>query len=418
MVLMLPITTDNGARLAAILPTGLTALARGLGSDGGSALTAALGIDHAVHGDAARTVAADLPAIRSFVMIVVDGLGASNLRASKSYARTLTALAPKRIETVIPSTTGAALTTLVTGRLPAEHGLVGYAIRHPHLGIVNTLKGWSGITDPGAWQQATPLFTQAAAIGARAVAIGRPAHAGGGLTASILAGAEYLGGQTMADRFAITSRLLGRGEPILAYLYIDELDRVAHSDGWQSPLWQRRLEDLDAELAAFLRTLPADVGVVLTADHGMVDVAPDHYLLLPDASLEGVTAIGGEARHRSLYLEDPAAAAEHAAQVARLLGKQAWVGTRDEAVAAEWFGGRLRPEIADRLGDVLIVARGSYAFLSETETDVSEMVGQHGGISDEERGVPLALAGALAGSAFASRVGAVAQLSGERPTPS
>ncbi len=410
MVLMLPIATDNGARLAAILPTGLALLARGLGSDPQIALAASLGVD----GDRAREqlegALADLPPIRSFVMIVVDGLGSANLRAAAAYARTLSALAPRRIETVIPSTTGAALTTLVTGRLPAEHGLIGYAIRHPQLGIVNTLKGWGGITDPAAWQRATPLFELGSGLGARAVAIGRPAHATGGLTESILAGAEYLGGQTIDDRFAIASRLVRGPDPILAYLYIDELDRVAHSDGWRSMLWGRRLEDFDSALSAFLRTLPADTGVVVTADHGMIDIAPEQYAALPDAELTEVAAVGGEARNRSLYLRDPGSAREVADRLSGVLGKQAWVGTRDDAIRAGWFGGQLRPEIADRLGDVLLVARGTRAFIGEAETGIRAMVGQHGGVSDEERGVPVALAGALAGTPFAGRLASVARL--------
>lgn len=416
MVLMLPTTTDNGARLAAILPTGIAALARGLGRDPSAALQRAVGADRRTEDGDPFTVPEALPAITGCVLVVVDGLGSANLHALKAHAPTLAGLTPRRIETVLPSTTGAALTTLATGRLPGEHGLIGYRIRHPQFGLRNTLKEWQGIEDLRSWQRATPLWGLADEIGACAVAIGRPAHAVGGLTSAILSGAEYVGAQTIGERFAVASRLLRRGsagDPLLAYLYVDELDRAAHADGWQGHDWLRRLEALDAALADFLRTLPGGIGVVVTADHGMIDV-PEHRRVLLDghpAFADGgpIIDVGGEPRFRSLYLAEGADRAAVVAELNEHLGKIAWVGTRDEAIHGNWFG-PVAPEVADRLGDVLVVARGQVALTLSTDSDAARsMVGQHGGISAEERGVPLALGGALAGSGFAAAVTQVAR---------
>lgn len=409
MVLMLPTATDNGARLAAILPTGVAALAKGLGADPAETLARVFPRE-----GSPLAAPAALPAVRAFVLVVVDGLGSANLQEFRAHAPTIAGLTPRRIETVLPSTTGAALTTLATGRLPGRHGLIGYRIRHPRLGLRNTLKEWEGIDDVRSWQLAEPLWRLAEPLGARAVAIGRPAHARGGLTEAILSGAAYHGAQTIPERFAAASALLRGDAPLLAYLYIDELDRAAHSEGWRSPLWLKRLEALDAALADFLRTLPGDVGVVLTADHGMIDVPPQRRLRLDGAESLGehafagrVAQIGGEPRLRSLYLEPGADAEAVAADVSAALGKLAWVGTRDEAVAGGWFG-PVEPEVLPRIGEVLVVARAQVAFtLAEDPPAALEMVGQHGGLSAEERGVPLALGGALAGSGFAAAVGAV-----------
>ena len=412
MVLMLPTTTDNGARLAAILPTGIAALAKGLGADPAEALARSF--------NASEPFAApeSLPSLRAFVLVVVDGLGTANLQALKDHAPNLAALSTRRIETVLPSTTGAALTTLATGRLPGEHGLIGYRIRHPELGLRNTLNEWQGIDDVTRWQLATPLWSLAARFGARAVAIGRPAHATGGLTEAILSGAEYHGTQTIAERFAAASQLLRDGanrseaNPLLAYVYIDELDRAAHAEGWQSAAWRKRLEALDTALGDFLRALPGGVGVALTADHGMIDVPPQRRLRLDEGALFDaagpVAQIGGEPRMRSLYLAEPEDAPGVAAELGERLGRIAWVGTRDDAIAGGWFG-PVAVDVAPRLGDVLVAARGQVAFtLVNDATSALAMVGQHGGLSAEERGVPLALGGALAGSGFASAVAKIA----------
>lgn len=417
MVLMLPRPTDNGARLAALLPTAIASMALGAGEDPllileksfqGQGSAAANVRDP----DGLNEVLDRLPGVRSVVLVVVDGLGHANLRAAAGHARTLSSLQTRRIETVIPSTTGAALTTITTGRLPGEHGLVGYKIRHPELGLVTTLKDWAGISDPRAWQRHEPLFALAKTIGARPVVIGRPAHATGGLTEAILTGAEYHGGQTIGDRFAIASQLLRGPGPILAYLYVDELDKVAHSDGWRSNLWLRRLEQLDAALDDLLRTLPGDTGVIVTADHGVIDVPSEKRLMLDQilAGIQGISDIGGEPRMRSLYLEPDRRAEDLVAEVEAALGKLAWVGTRDEAIAAGWFGD-VDAEIADRLGDILVVARGENAFLLSTDGSLAQaMVGQHGGLSDEERGIPVALGGSLAGTSFIAAVTGLAAL--------
>ncbi|MGK0740505.1 alkaline phosphatase family protein [Leucobacter sp. Z1108] len=412
MVLMLPIATDNGARLAAILPTGLAAVARGLGADPVELLARACKLAPSELGNNLVFDDGSLPPLRSFVMVVVDGLGHANLQARAAHARSISRLPSRRIETVIPSTTGAALTTLTTGRLPGEHGLIGYRIRHPKQGLLSTLKDWRDIPDRRAWQRSTPLFEFAAAVGARPVAIGRPAHATGGLTEAILSGAEYHGAVTIADRCAIASRLLRAGEPIVAYLYIDELDKAAHADGWQSDLWLKRLEQLDAALDDLLRTLPGDVGVVVTADHGMIDV-PEHRRLelgVDSEEFSGVSEVGGEPRMRSLYLHvgtDPESVAE---RVGAALGKLAWVGTRGEAIAANWFG-PMAAGVAERLGEVIVAARGQVCFtLPGDSPETRAMVGQHGGLSSEERGVPLALGGVLDGSGFAATVGRIAAI--------
>jgi hypothetical protein len=289
---------------------------------------------------------------------------------------------------------------------------VGYRIRHPELGLVSTLKGWDGIADPRAWQRATPLFSLARDSGARPVAIGRPAHAVGGLTEAILTGADYLPGQRIEDRFAVASSLLRGADPIVAYLYVDELDKVAHEEGWQSGGWTRRLEQLDAALDGFLRSLPGDVGVVITADHGMVDVAPHQQILLDSNTdvWETVAEIGGEPRFRSLYLHagtDPDPVAKALAVAER---DRAWVATRDEAIASGVFG-QISPEVASRLGDVIVAARKQVAYYSgEDDARSRSMIGQHGSFSEDERGVPLIVAGAFAGTTFASVVAEVAHL--------
>jgi hypothetical protein len=83
--------------------------------------------------------------VTSAVLVVVDGLGALPLRAHAGHARTLTAAMGKKdaAASVFPTTTAAALTTLLTGEMPGAHGLVGYRVRDPRRDVlVNQLTEW------------------------------------------------------------------------------------------------------------------------------------------------------------------------------------------------------------------------------------------------------------------------------------
>lgn len=376
---MLPTGSDNGARLAAVLPTALASVRASIAPPAEAAELGKIGVSPA----------------RQFVVIVVDGLGWSNLRARRGHARTLAALPGSKIRTVNPSTTGAALTSITTGELPGTHGLVGYRIRHPEHGLVTTLNDWDGITDVRSWQHAQTVFEMAVEQGIHTTVIGRPTHEDGGLTRAILTGAEFLGGQRIEDRFALAQKVLRLGQPSLIYLYMDELDRAGHKEGCESDAWTRRIEQLDDALHTFLAQLPEQVGVCLTADHGMVDVHPEHHILLEDAALfEGVEEIGGEPRMRYLYLEEGADPSEVAERLRGREQNRAWVATRDEAIARGMFG-PVSADIRDRIGDVLLCARKRIAYYLPDDSPASRtMIGQHGSFTDEETLVPLLFAGA------------------------
>ena len=107
---------------------------------------------------------------------------------------------------------------------------------------------------------------------------------------------------------------------------------------------------------------------------------------------------------RSLYLRDPGRAAAVAARWEAAEGGRAWIATRDEAIASGWFG-TVAAEVAERLGDVIVAARGAVAYYQSTDDEQAlAMVGQHGSLTEEERGIPLAVAGAFAGGGFIARV--------------
>jgi hypothetical protein len=108
--------------------------------------------------------------------------------------------------------------------------------------------------------------------------------------------------------------------------------------------------------------------------------------------LDGVEAIGGEARARHVYVAD-GAADDALAAWRETLAERAWVVSRDEAIAAGWFGERVGDGVRARVGDVVAAARGSAAVVRRrVEPLESSLMGQHGSLTSAEQLVPLLLA--------------------------
>ena len=75
------------------------------------------------------------------------------------------------------------------------------------------------------------------------------------------------------------------------------------------------------------------------------------------------------------------------------LAERAWVVSRDEAIAAGWFGDRVSDEVRPRIGDVVAAARGSAVLVRrKVEPLESSLIGHHGSLTPAEQRVPLLLA--------------------------
>lgn len=342
-----------------------------------------------------------LPSVRSAIVFVVDGLGARNLSSRRAHARFLAAAMARRdtAATVFPSTTAAALTSLWTGVWPGVHGVVGYRALVPETGVVeNQLTGWdAGGLDPLTWQRAAPFFAVAAEEGRPVFVVSKPEYSDSGFTRATLRGAEIHGAASLAERADLAAHLARAHDGALVYLYAPELDVIGHRVGWESERWAHGLEELDGVARRLHERAGRDVGVVLTADHGMVDVPAERQVLFGDGPLtHGVRAVGGEPRMLHLYAAPGAASAVHAAWLAEQ--SRSWVLTRDEAVDAGLFGAVVDPAVRERIGDVLVAARARIAYYDDRVADTSprRMIGQHGSLTDEETTVPFIRLGAFA----------------------
>jgi hypothetical protein len=333
-------------------------------------------------------------------VLLIDGLGAELLDAYAADAPVMAGLRGRTLQVGFPSTTAAGLAALGTGCRSGEHGLVGYSFRLPDVGVFNTLRWtvhpWGAdLRETAPPEQVQPMpttFERASAAGAAVSVISGAEFTGSGLTRAVLRGGRYVGVHALGDLAARVQEAVVDGG--FCYGYHSQLDMLGHLYAPGSPAWRMQLRQVDHLVESVVDGLPPGGLLAVVADHGMVSVdTADAVDIDSDSALtEGVTDIGGEPRARHIYVA-PGAADDVLAAWQETLAERAWVVSRDEAIAAEWFGERVSEATRGRIGDVVAAARDSAALLRRTvEPLESSLIGHHGSLTTAEQNVPLLLA--------------------------
>ncbi|SJM65775.1 alkaline phosphatase family protein [Gulosibacter sp. 10] len=343
-----------------------------------------------------------LPAVRGAVVVLVDGLGESLLRTRGGHARHIVrGWRPEDIAVSFPSTTVAGITSLMTASQAGAHGLVGYSIWDRRTEEYrNQLSGWGEGMDPATWQLRSTVFESlvADADPIEPFVVSTEDYRDSGLTNASLRGGGYHGAETMLERAELAARLCRKARRPLVYLYNAELDQIGHKRGTESGTWLERLEELDHAIARLLDSLPEDIGVLITADHGMIDIPREAQIDLPPALLEDATAVAGEPRLRHVYLRDEARG-DVRALVERFReaeGDRAWVYGQEELLSTGLYGAEIASAARERIGDIVIAARAPVTYFTETmPASMRLMIGQHGSLTNEETVVPLIRHGAF-----------------------
>jgi hypothetical protein len=346
----------------------------------------------------------NLPAARRVCVVLADGLGRSLLKQKSAHTPFLRSVmqmqqgqgaVPVALDSAFPSTTASSLASFGTGLPAGQHGLVGYDVLDPLQDkVVNMLGNWDAGVDPREWQPFPTVFERASAH-TDVTTISLPQFGDSPMTQAALRGGRFIAAGTPHARTAAAADAMLAAESSLMYFYVNDLDKAGHRYGCQSAQWEHQLEELDATVRRLNATLPPGTTILLTADHGMLDVPESQrfdYSAEP-ALIAGVRHTAGEPRMVHLYLEPGAGEQDRAKLIGswrERFGDRIWAFSRDEAVTAGLFGD-VRPEVVPRIGDVLVAARDALAFYDTRRVRPAalEVVGQHGSLTKAEREVPL-----------------------------
>jgi type I phosphodiesterase / nucleotide pyrophosphatase family protein len=326
---------------------------------------------------------------KAAVVILVDGLGLIPLMDHLGHARNLRGFRDQihTAYSVVPSTTAAGITACGTGQLPGRTRMVGYSVLHGER-LFNLLAFTDGI-DPTQWQECPTFFEQLSAASVPCATILPAKFAGSGLTSAALRGARFVPATSWEERCQAAIDQIRSGTK-LVYLYWSDIDAAGHAHGVGSGQWSDALEDFDAGLGRFLSLLPDDVRVVLTADHGMVNIDFDQLYNVAELSplSQGVRAVAGETRAVHVHCLPGTNELQVRNRWEEFLGEHAWVVGADELPELIGTG----PGLAES-GDFVVFSRGRRGIVdSRTQSSgAMTLIGVHGSLTPDEMLIPLAV---------------------------
>lgn len=321
------------------------------------------------------------------VLVVLDGLGWRQILDHRSQLPVVSSMVGGPITTVAPSTTATALTSLVTGATPLQHGIVGYRMDMGDL-VMNSLS-WSGhkrgerrrdlrSTYPPRHVQPVPSF-----CGQSVPVVTRAEHIGSGFTEAHLDNALLYGWRAESSIPIEIRSALDAGHQFV-YAYYDGVDKIAHERGF-GRFYEAELRAADALVARILDAVPRDTTVVVLADHGQVETGDD-LIQLDREVLDLVDHQSGEGRFRWLHARD--GRIDDLLRACDRYSSIAWVMTRTDLVDGGWFGPVGDPSFVRRLGDVALLPHGTASFEDPDDTGAFPLVCRHGSLTEAEMLVP------------------------------
>jgi len=356
------------------------------------------------HPPLAALAPARLADARNVVLVIVDGLGdgllARHAAGGEIHRRRL-----DTITSVFPSTTASAITTSYTGCSPGEHGLTGWFTYFGAAGCVGAPLPFVSRGDkrslrarglpPERAFAAPSLFDT---LAARTLVVTPQSIVDSDYNLFHCGRAERRPYASLEGFVAQTEAAVKSGDDRkFVYAYWPDYDMTSHQYGHQSPAALAQLAAFDAAFGALLARLSgSDSIVVLTADHGFVDVAEEDALDLADAP--GLSRLlrfplCGEPRVAYCYVQE-GRVAEFMQRATHWFGERARVQPSGRLAAEGWFGpGIPHARLAERIGDVALVMNGRYTIRDRTPGEARHRhIGNHGGTSEDEMRVPLVVA--------------------------
>jgi hypothetical protein len=367
--------------------------------------------------------------VNTVLLIVADGLGhlqlqheielgnAPNLARLLERADGDDRVSYSPITSVFPTTTVAALGSINSGVAPTAHGLLSYTLYLPEFNTLAEMIRWGPVgrrvsfadaefgVAPETFFWAETVYARLRAAGVtRTFAVNPNYFAGTALTRMLHQGATYGGYIATSSLEPIVSRLLAAStETTYIYAYWPTVDTISHAIGPLTAEHSAEVAALDLQIGRLVRSLEkagrGNTLVLLTADHGHVDTAPEFEVKFGDhPELLAMLHVLPAGERRAVYLHPRAGMTEAVKQYAQeRLADVATVLVRQDAVALGLFGpGALPERAAARIGEVLLFPKRNLQFVTPVEwidptppPRPALFKGLHGGLRADEAVVPL-----------------------------
>lgn len=345
---------------------------------------------------------------KHLIFILLDGLGMNIVRRLPKGSFLATQLAGE-LHATCPSTTACALTSVTTAQYPNRHGVTGWFTHLPEFELTAMILPFA------ERMTAQPLTHRGIRVedvlptGSIGPILPRMrTHRPLTLVPAYIANTPYntysrggMPGRGYEDLEDAVDQLIAHvnaaTEPTYTHLYLHDIDTLCHHVGITHDGVLPLVLGIDAELARLARGLAGKARIVITADHGLLDVpAPDQTILQEHDPLLDVLVVPptGDARMPVFHLREGRRADFQEIFQARFANRMTLLSV-DDAERLELFGpGPLSPTARRRFGDYIAFPHvpTTLSYHPPTRPMGKLYLAVHGGLSAEEMLVPLCLA--------------------------
>lgn len=329
-------------------------------------------------------VGREIPSGDGYVIVLFDGLGMHQLEHSS--CRPLAESAAGDLTAGFPTTTTTSMATLATGLTPSAHGLIGHVLHLPGVAeAVNVLKwvtpsGDHVAHDYASMLPAPNLWERMSAAGVEPITVQPGPFLGTPLSRLLYRGCRFEPAWSVEEMVKATLDVAAPGRLVLTYF--PEVDVAAHVTGQNSDAYRQALQKAVGIWEELSARLPADIGLVGTADHGHIDYLVADKQLIRDRRFDSLRFFGDP---RSVYVSGPADTIDDLV-----------VATGAESVGPKELldllgRGPVHPDLQRRLPDRLLLAPPGKVLLPRPFD--KRLIGYHGGLEREEMTVPLLVRG-------------------------
>lgn len=308
------------------------------------------------------------------------------------------------LTSTFPSTTATALTSYNSGLTPQEHGMLGYQlylketsaitnmIRLSLLGTQDDNSALDAGIDEKTFLPGPSLYEHLHRANVEAHIFLSRHIAGSGLSRILYDKEDKIHPMVdLADMLVSARQILARAEgKTFLSLYWGATDAIAHVRGPQTEAFTATLRSIDDVLERELAGAVGNTLIIISADHGFMAMEESDYLVIADyPELEQNLLLPpvGDTRAAYLFVRN-GKKAEVKRFITKHFGDTLLCLDSDRALEAGLFGlGEIKPEVRDRIGDLVVISTGSEALYHE-QKESSKIKGMHGGLTPQEMLVP------------------------------
>jgi predicted AlkP superfamily pyrophosphatase or phosphodiesterase len=332
--------------------------------------------------------------------MIIDGLGYEFLAKHKENSF-LYKHCVRKITSVFPPTTAAALTVFNTGVAPQQHALTGWFMYFKEIGIVSAVlpfisrAGKFKLNEGGiAYDDIFDSRTFYEGLGTFSYQLLSEKYYNSAHSFALGKGAKIIPFSNLDDLFRKIDRTAkAKGRKFIS-AYWDQLDALSHTEGTGSPKTIKHLWELDRKISKLSKSLEnTDTTIIVTADHGLINCGKNKTIDLkdyPEFQDMLVMPLTGDARTVYCYVR-PNKTKQFEKYAKTKLRKFCEIYKSGDLIKKGFFGlYKPHKKLKDRVGDYTIIMKKNYVIQDHVPgVKKKDHIGRHGGVSKEEMYVPL-----------------------------